>query len=105
MGHDNSSVENHHGEVHKSHKKEYIIVFVVLAVLTVLEVLAAELPLTKLNKGIVLTAFAVVKAAIVGFYYMHLKDETKWLKFISLVPLMAGVYAAVLCLEAIFKPV
>jgi len=90
---------------HKSHKKEYFIVFVVLGVLTALEIWAAELPFDKFTKGTVLTAFAVVKAGIVAYYYMHLKDETKWLKFISVIPIMAAVYATVLCLEAIFKPV
>ncbi len=99
MGHQETHVE------HKSHKKEYFLVFLALGVLTVLEIWAAELPMSKFNKGATLTAMAVVKAGLVGYYYMHLKEETKWLKFIALIPLMAGVYATVLCLEAIFKPV
>ncbi len=101
MGHAHS---NDHHE-HKSHKKEYFIVFIVLALLTALEIWVAEIhALTKFQKGSALTLLAVGKAFIVAYYYMHLKEETKWLKFIAAVPIMAGVYATVLCLEATFKP-
>lgn len=93
-----------HGE-HKSHKKEYIIIFVVLAVLTALEIWVAEVKeLSKVGKGSALTFLAVGKAFLVAYYYMHLKEETKWTKFIAAVPLMAAFYATVLCLEAIYKP-
>lgn len=94
----------HHGE-HKSHKKEYLIIFVVLAVLTAIEIWVAEIKgLSKVGKGSALTFLAVGKAFIVAYYYMHLKEETKWTKFVAAVPIMAAVYATVLCLEAIYKP-
>lgn len=94
----------HHGE-HKSHKKEYMIIFVVLAVLTGLEIWVAEVNgISKVGKGSALTFLAVAKAFLVAYYYMHLKEDTKWMKFIAAVPIMAGVYATVLCLEAIYKP-
>lgn len=80
-------------------------IFIVLAVLTALELWAAELKqLTKFQKGSALTLLALGKAFLVAYYYMHLKEETKWLKFIAAVPLVAGAYATVLCLEATFKP-
>ncbi len=102
MGHHAHS-DGHHE--HKSHKKEYFVIFIVLAALTALEIWAAELKtLTKFQKGSALTFLAVGKAFLVAFYYMHLKEETKWMKFIAAVPIMAGVYATVLCLEATFKP-
>lgn len=97
-----SHADNH---VHVSHKKEYLIIFVILAVLTAIEIWVAEIPgLTKMGKGSALTFLAIGKAAIVAYYYMHLKEETKWMKFIAAIPIMAGVYATVLCLEAIYKP-
>lgn len=90
---------------HKSHKKEYFLVFLGLAILTLLELWVAEIEsLTKFSKGSALTLLAIAKAAMVAYYYMHLKEETKWMKFIAAVPIMAGVYAIVLCLEAYFKP-
>lgn len=90
---------------HKSHKKEYFIIFFILAFLTALEVGVAEVDgLAKLTKGVSLTLLAVGKALIVAFYYMHLNEETRWLKFIAAIPLAAAVFATVLCLEGYFKP-
>jgi cytochrome c oxidase subunit IV len=90
---------------HKSHKKEYIIVFVALGILTILEIWIAEVNMSALRKGSGLTFLAVAKAFLVAYYYMHLKDETRWTKFIAAVPIAAAVYATVLCLEAVYKPV
>lgn len=104
---DNHNHNAHAGEhvEHKSHKKEYLFIFVLLAVLTAIEIWMAEIPgISKLAKGSGLTGLAVGKAFLVAYYYMHLKEETKWMKFIAAVPIMAGVYATVLCLEAIYKP-
>jgi cytochrome c oxidase subunit 4 len=102
VGHHAHSNDHHE---HKSHKKEYFVIFIVLGLLTIIEIWAAELKaLSKFQKGSALTFLAVGKAFIVAYYYMHLKEETKWMKFIAAVPIMAGVYATVLCLEATFKP-
>jgi cytochrome c oxidase subunit 4 len=98
-------VSDSHAHEHKSHKKEYIVIFVILALLTALEIGVAEIPgIGKFAKGSSLTFLAVGKAFIVAYFYMHLKEETKWMKFIAAIPIMAGVYATVLCLEAIYKP-
>lgn len=98
-------MSDNHAHEHKSHKKEYFIVFLILAVLTAIEIWVAEIPgIGKMAKGSALTFLAVGKAFVVAYYYMHLKEETKWMKFIAAVPIMAGVYATVLCLEAIYKP-
>lgn len=97
--------DSHAHEAHHSHKKTYIIIFIVLAVLTVLEIAIAEIPgISKFSKGSGLTLLAVGKAFLVAYYYMHLKEETKWMKFIAAVPIAAAVFATVLCLEAYFKP-
>lgn len=90
---------------HKSHKREYFIVFIALAVLTALEIWVAEIKaLSTFAKGSALTLLAIGKAFLVAYSYMHLKDETKWMKFIAAVPVMAALYATVLCLEATYKP-
>lgn len=104
QSHDHSkAADNTHP--HKSHKKEYIIIFVALAILTAIEIWVADVPgLSKMAKGSSLTFLAVGKAFLVAYYFMHLKEETKWMKFIAAVPIMAGFYATVLCLEAIYKP-
>lgn len=102
---DNHHHAGHAHHEHKSHKKEYFFIFILLAVLTAVEIWVAEIPgITKFAKGSSLTFLAVGKAFLVAFYYMHLKEETKWLKFIAAIPIAAAVYATVLCLEAIYKP-
>lgn len=105
MAHHDHAHSNEPHTPHVSHKKSYIVIFVILAILTAIEIWVAEVPgIAKFHKGAALTLLAVGKAFIVAYYYMHLNEETKWLKFIAAIPIMAGVYATVLCLEATFKP-
>ncbi len=89
---------------HKSHFKEYMIVFGVLAFLTVLELLIPGLKETSnALKATGLILLAIAKAFVVAYYYMHLNEEKAWLKFIAIVPMAAAVYAAVLILESLFR--
>ena len=73
-------------EEHKSHKKEYFIVFLALAILTIIEIVIPDLDISKFAKGSSLTFLALGKAFLVAYFYMHLKEETKWLKFIGVIP-------------------
>jgi cytochrome c oxidase subunit IV len=95
-----------HGEHgHTINRKEYIVIFFVLAALTVLEVAVAKIP--GLGKGllaIALIGLAITKAAIVGLYYMHLKHETRILKLTVALPMAAPtLYALVLISEAAWR--
>jgi hypothetical protein len=45
------------------------------------------------------------KASLVGLFFMHLKFETKWLKFIAILPGIAAFYALMLCAEAFYRHV
>ena len=92
------------GEVYKGHTKEYIIVFAILTVLTVIELYIPSMEnLTKFVKGTLLTIFAAGKAFFVGYFFMHLKEEKPWLKFITLIPLSAAIFAFALVLESIYR--
>lgn len=71
----------------------YMKIFYALFVLTVLEVGAAYLnvlvagfPLWLL--GLILVVLALVKAALVGMYFMHLKFEKRALGIIAMTPLI-----------------
>lgn len=86
-----------------SHKKEYWMIFAALAVLTILELFIPEMEASKWTKGSLLTALAVVKAGLVGWYFMHLKEERGWLKFIALIPISAFLYYVVVTLETVFR--
>ena len=92
------------GEVsHKSHRAEYFKVFAVLTVLTIVELLIPDMKVSQFAKASSLTGLAIGKAAIVAYFYMHLKDETRWMKFIALIPISAVVYAVFITLESIYR--
>jgi cytochrome c oxidase subunit 4 len=65
----------------------YMAIFWMLAVLTVVEIGVVFLPFGKLVSGTLLTALAVGKAALVAMYFMHLKFETRTLGLIAITPL------------------
>jgi cytochrome c oxidase subunit 4 len=90
---------------HKPNIREYMIIFVVLAVLTVLEVGVAKVPgVSKVAMSLALIGLALTKAAIVALFYMHLKHETKVLKFTVALPMAAPtIYALVLISEAAWR--
>lgn len=88
---------------HKSHTTEYVIVFIVLSLLTGLELMIPGLKTLYLYKAIGLVGLAFGKALVVAFFYMHLKEEKAWLWIIASVPIAAIVYASVLILESMYR--
>jgi cytochrome c oxidase subunit 4 len=90
-------------EVHKSHTKEYFIVFFVLAFLTGLELMIPGLKTEYSYKAMSLVGLALGKALVVAYFYMHLKEEKGWLKFIAAIPISAGLYAIALIIESIYR--
>lgn len=94
-------MSDHH--VHKSHTTEYIIVFVVLGVLTALELAIPGLKTAYHLKAMGLVGLALAKAFVVAYFYMHLKEEKGWLKFIAAIPILAGFFAVVLIIESMFR--
>ena len=89
---------------HKSHTKEYMVIFGLLALLTVLELIVPEMKnLTKFVKGTALTVLAIGKAFLVAYFFMHLKEEKAWMKFIAAIPISAAIYALVVILESMAR--
>ncbi len=88
---------------HKNHRKEYFKVFLVLTALTIVELIIPNMTLSKMAKGSSLTFLALGKASIVGWSYMHLKEETKWMRFVALIPISAFLYAAMVILESLYR--
>lgn len=90
---------------HKPNRKLYFQIFVVLAVLTALEVGVAKMP--GIGKELMVSALvllAVTKAAFVALFFMHLKSETRALKLTIALPFAAPVlYAFVLIGEAAWR--
>jgi len=83
-------------------KKPYLLVWGALAVLTIVEV-AAAITLDGTAKWMALVVLAVAKAGCVAWWYMHLKQEYGWLKFIAILSVAAALYAVVLMREVVAR--
>lgn len=85
-------------------QKSYVYVFFVLCFLTLLELKIPELQNVAYSiKASALTLLAIGKAFVVAYFYMHLNHEKSWLKFIAAIPISAGIYAAVVILESLYR--
>jgi cytochrome c oxidase subunit 4 len=80
----------------EARKAKYMKVFYSLAVITVFEVSATFLPLPKLFIDATVILLACIKAGLVGYFFMHLEHETKWLRIVAVLPLFMIMYTAVL---------
>ncbi|HET7340659.1 MAG TPA: cytochrome C oxidase subunit IV family protein [Methylomirabilota bacterium] len=71
-----------------SHKHpNYMAIFWMLAILTVVELVVIFLPFGKFTNGVLLCGLALGKAALVAMYFMHLKFEARTLGLIAVTPL------------------
>ena len=81
----------------------YMAIFWLLAVLTVIELGVVFLPFGKIVNGTLLCALAVGKAAVVAMYFMHLKFEARTLGLIAITPLaIATLLVFVILPDAFF---
>lgn len=85
-----------HVESFDQKKKKYFKIFYALFVITLLEVGATFLPGAKIIRDVIICLFACAKAGAVGYYYMHLEHEVKWLRIVAVLPIFMLVYAGVL---------
>ena len=91
---------------HGDQKSTYITIFLVLAFLTVVEVFVPQVYSAEWNqhtKMLLLVMLAVGKATLVGLFFMHLKWEKPWLKWIALMPAYMGIFAVLLMLESLYR--
>lgn len=79
----------------------YMGIFWVLLVLTIVEVALTFLGLPKLLLGSLLIILAVWKAALVAMYFMHLKFERRTLAIIAIVPFILCLFLILMLLPDI----
>jgi caa(3)-type oxidase subunit IV len=85
-------------------KKEYIVIFFVLTVLTAVEVGLKYMPIARSMMIGGLITLALAKATCVAMFYMHLKSETRSLKLVVGIPMLfPALYAVVLIIESIAR--
>jgi len=85
----------HDQEMHVESHAPYLKVFFALLIFTIMEYFYAMLPISFPALVLGLLAMAITKATLVGWYFMHLKFEGRWVYFM-LVP--AGVLATIFVL-------
>ena len=88
-----------------SHRKQYMVVFAVLFVLTVLEVGVTYADVPRSAMVLALVGMALTKAMFVALYYMHLASERRVLRLVVGMPLLVfpPLYAIVLMSEAAWR--
>jgi cytochrome c oxidase subunit 4 len=84
---------------------QYLVIFVVLAVLTAVELGVALAPgIPKRAVVLALVTLAVAKAALIALFYMHLRFETRIMRLTVFGPLVApAVYGIVLIAETAWR--
>jgi cytochrome c oxidase subunit 4 len=106
---DSASAHPQHGpSIHRAAahgRGQYVAVFVVLGVLTLVELGVARTPGISRGAAIpALIALAVAKAALIALFYMHLRFETPILRRTVLAPLLApAAYGLVLVADAAWR--
>ena len=73
------------------HSPNYIGIFVLLALLTGVELGVAFLPWPKLTLVLILIGLAVWKALLVALYFMHLRFEPNRIRLLAVAPLPLAV--------------
>lgn len=86
-------------------RKQYMMVFAALAILTALEVGIVYVPgIAQILLGSALVLLALAKAWTVGWFFMHLGHETRHLKATVVLPFaFPALYAFVLIAEAAWR--
>jgi caa(3)-type oxidase subunit IV len=80
----------------------YLRIFWILLVLTIVEVGITYLGLPKMLLAALLVTLAVWKAALVAMHFMHLKFEKKTLTIVALAPFVLCVFLILMLLPDIF---
>jgi cytochrome c oxidase subunit 4 len=82
-----------HTERHGASEGTYFAIFVLLAVLTLIELVATYMPIVKVP---LLLGLACGKAWLVVQFYMHLRYDSRILTWTFIVPVIIGVIATLL---------
>jgi len=84
----------------------YVVTFVALAAITLLEVGVARADASGAARVTALAGLAMAKAAALLLVFMHLRVESRALRLIAFAPIViAPVFAVVLMLDTVFRVV
>lgn len=98
--------DNAHAPQHQSHRATYVTIFLILGALTFFEIFVPSVYGARWSgttKMLLLTILACVKAALVALYFMHLRDEKPWLRWIGYSPIYMGFAVIIIMLESYYR--
>lgn len=91
-GADQLVIGDPHDEETRGRWKIYTVVFVALFVLTILELQVNRVIDGKTNEVAALVSLMMAKASLVVLYYMHLRWESRVLRWLILIPFLAALF-------------
>ncbi len=88
-----------------AHRAQYVTILILLVVLTLVELgVARTSGIPKTAAVVALVTLAIAKAALIALFYMHLRFETRILRFTVLGPLVApAVYGLLLMADTTWR--
>ena len=100
-----------HGGGHAAHHgptlSTFLTIWITLGLLTVVEIFVPTEYSAAWNqhtKMLLLVILATGKAMLVAAFFMHLKWESRWVRWIALMPAYMGLFAVLLMVEEAFRP-
>jgi cytochrome c oxidase subunit 4 len=90
---------DHAGHEHADTNRQNVFIWIVLLVLTAIEVFLAYIHLNLVLMLVILMGLSIIKAALIMGYFMHLKFER-----MSFILTVVPVLIVLFCLFAIFFP-
>jgi len=82
--------------------KFYLLIFLLLSALTLLQVVIYGY-FSPLVNAFIQSAIALTKVFFVAYFFMHLKEESLWLKFLASIPLFALLYTVFIGVESYIR--
>jgi len=89
-----------------SQRGQYITIFLILGFLTFLELFVPSVYGSRWSgttKMLLLCILAFAKAALVFMYFMHMKHEAKWVRWIGYTPIYMGMAVIIIMLETSYR--
>jgi len=96
-----------HAKPHGPSTSTFVTIWLTLGVLTLVEIFVPQVysaPWNRHTKVLLLIFLASAKAILVAAYFMHLKWETRWVRWIALMPAYMALFAILLMCEEYFRP-
>ena len=99
-----------HGPAEHAHhpsKSMFVMIWLILGILTVVEIYVPQVysaPWNHNTKMLLLVFLASGKAMLVAAYFMHLKWESRWVRWIAMMPAYMALFAILLMVEEHFRP-